>query len=113
MEVRMSGRELSLEGSGSDTDEYSPIEYLADNGDYEPTMVLERKDQDAIETSGLSRALEGLDDRSRRIVTARWLSEDETATLHDLAKEFGISAERVRQIEAAAMKKMRLSLQAA
>lgn len=113
MEVRMSGRELSLYASGSDDDQFSPVDYLSDDGQYDPTEVIARQDRDSLQSDGLASALESLDERSRRIVTARWLGDEGGATLHDLASEFGISAERVRQIEAAALKKMRGVLQAA
>lgn len=112
MEVRMSGRDFSLESPSDEEDRYSPIDYLSDDGAYDPTEVLQRQAQDRLQSDGLSEALEGLDDRSRRIVTARWLAEDGSATLHELAAEFGVSAERIRQIETAALKKMRASLQA-
>lgn len=110
MEVRLSGRELSLQAPTTDTEHISPIDYLSDNGQYDPTQVLDRQDQDTLQTAGLASALEALDERSRRIVTARWLGDDGGATLHELADEFGVSAERIRQIEAAALKKMRLVL---
>lgn len=113
MEVRMSGRELSLQAPSADEDQFSPIDYLSDGGDYEPSQVMARHDRDALQTTGLQAALGQLDERSRRIVTARWLNDDGSATLHDLAAEFGVSAERVRQIEAAALKKMRGVLQPA
>lgn len=111
MEVRMSGREMALEGS-SDDDEFAPIAYLSDDGQQEPSAVLERRAYDALQSQGLAQALESLDERSRRIVQARWLQDEGSATLHELAAEFGISAERVRQIEAAAFKKLRLALTA-
>ena len=110
MEVRLSGRELSLQAPTNETEQISPIDYLSDNGQYDPTQVLDRQDQDTLQTAGLASALEALDERSRRIVTARWLGDDGGATLHELADEFGVSAERIRQIEAAALKKMRLVL---
>lgn len=113
MEVRMTGREMSLQAPAGDDDQFSPIDYLSDNGEYDPTEVLARQDHDQLQTTGLSQALEMLDERARRIVTARWLGEDGGATLHELAEEFGVSAERIRQIEAAALKKMRGTLQAA
>jgi RNA polymerase sigma-32 factor len=72
--------------------------------------VIARQDQATLESEGLAQAMAKLDDRSRRIVQARWLAEDESSTLTDLAQEFGVSAERIRQIEAAALKKMRSSL---
>jgi len=110
MEVRMSGRELSLENQDDDDDSYAPIAYLSDEGRADPTQVLERQAADVMQGSGLTHALDILDARSRRIVEARWLQDDGGATLHDLAAEFGVSAERIRQIEAAAMKKMRSHL---
>jgi RNA polymerase sigma-32 factor len=83
---------------------------LSDEGHDDPTQVLARRDEDLMRGAGLDRALEALDPRSRRIVQARWLQDDSGATLHELAEEFGVSAERIRQIEVAAMKKMRLAL---
>jgi RNA polymerase sigma-32 factor len=110
MEVRMSGRELSLENQDDDDESYAPIAYLSDEGRSDPTQVLERHAADVMQGSGLTQALDILDERSRRIVEARWLQDDGGATLHDLAAEFGVSAERIRQIEVAAMKKMRSHL---
>lgn len=110
MEVRLSGQEMGLEGSPDDDDGYAPISYLSD--DDEPSQVLERRAIDDLHTHGLAEALDCLDERSRRIVEARWLQDEGGATLHELANEFGISAERVRQIEAAAFKKMRTALAA-
>jgi len=111
MEVRMTGRELALELPTGDHDGYSPADYLSDDGAYNPTQVIERQDHETLATEGLGQALSLLDDRSRRIVTARWLGEQGGTTLHELADEFGVSAERIRQIEAAALKKMRTALQ--
>ena len=110
MEVRMSGRELPLEIQDDDDESYAPIAYLSDEGRSDPTQVLERHAADVMQGSGLTQALDILDERSRRIVEARWLQDDGGATLHDLAAEFGVSAERIRQIEVAAMKKMRSHL---
>jgi len=116
METRLAGCDLTLEGrADEDGDPYAPITYLEDPG-AEPTQVLERRGADAMQGEGVSRALACLDQRSRRIVEARWLDENTdgtvgSATLHDLAKEFGISAERIRQIEAKALRKMRDELQ--
>jgi RNA polymerase sigma-32 factor len=110
MEVRMSGREMALDASSDDDDHYAPISYLSDDGHQEPTRVLERRAQDELQGSGLNDALDRLDERSRRIVQARWLQDEGGATLHELAAELGVSAERVRQIEAAAFKKMRTML---
>ncbi|WP_434514936.1 RNA polymerase sigma factor RpoH [Dechloromonas sp. ARDL1] len=107
METRLSGRDLALEGNPDDSEEaFAPIDYLADSR-YEPTRVLENKAQAYQQNEGLHAALEGLDPRSRRIVEARWLNEGEAATLHELAAEFDVSAERIRQIEAKALQKMR------
>lgn len=113
MEVRLSGRDMALESQDDDDEAYAPIAYLSDEGRQEPTRVLERKAMDELQSTGLNDALEALDPRSRHIVRARWLQDDGGATLHELAQEYGISAERVRQIEAAALKKMRGSLQPA
>jgi len=113
MEVRMTGRELSLETPTNEEENYGPADYLSDNGEYDPTQVLARQSQDALQGEGLHTALETLDDRSRRIVTARWLQDDGGTTLHELADEFGVSAERIRQIEVSAFKKMRGALQPA
>jgi len=110
MEVRLSGREMPLENQDDDEDSYAPIAYLSDEGHADPTQVLERRAEDLMRSAGLDRALDGLDPRSRRIVQARWLQDDGGATLHELAAEFGVSAERIRQIEVAAMKKMRTAL---
>jgi len=110
MEVRLSGRELALDAQSDDDEAYAPISYLSDEGRQEPSSVLERRDHDTMQGEGLEQALETLDPRSRRIVQARWLQDEGGATLHDLAGEFGVSAERVRQIEAAAFKKMRAAL---
>lgn len=109
MEVRLSGQEMALDLPQDDTDAYAPIQYLADDGS-EPSQVLERRDHDALQGEGLADAISQLDPRSRRIVEARWLQDEGGATLHELAAEFGVSAERIRQIEAAAFKKMRTLL---
>ncbi|MCE1239963.1 MAG: RNA polymerase sigma factor RpoH [Azonexaceae bacterium] len=107
METRLTGRDLALEGSPDDgEDSFAPIDYLADSR-YEPTRVLENKAKAQLQQEGLHGALEALDPRSRRIVEARWLAEGEAATLHELAAEFDVSAERIRQIEAKALQKMR------
>ena len=108
METRLSGHDIALETGNDDEDAYAPIAYLEDNRS-EPTRVLESRDRDYLQSEGLQTALSGLDERSRRIVEARWLHED-PATLHDLAAEFGVSAERIRQIEAKAMQKMKTHL---
>jgi RNA polymerase sigma-32 factor len=115
METRMAGGDVALEGRIEDgEEEFAPIDYLADS-DSEPTHVLQRRQNDVLQSEGVREALDELDARSRRIIEARWLNEDAdgrvgTATLHDLAQEFGVSAERIRQIEAKALQKMRTSL---
>ncbi len=107
METRMSGRDLALEGNPEDGEEaFAPIDYLADSR-YEPTRVIEGKAIAHLQDQGLATALGSLDPRSRRIVEARWLHDGEAATLHDLADEFGVSAERIRQIETKALQKMK------
>ena len=107
METRMTGQDVALEPASGDDDEVrSPIAYLAAE-DAEPGRILEHEETERLHSEGLRKALAGLDARSRRIVEARWLNEQEPATLHDLAGEFGVSAERVRQIEARALSKMK------
>ncbi len=107
MEMRLSGQELALEpGVDDDEDAYAPIAYLADPQD-EPSRLAETRQSERLRAEGLSTALASLDPRSRRIIEARWLREDDPATLHDLAAEFNVSAERIRQIESKAMQRMR------
>ncbi|WP_374586080.1 RNA polymerase sigma factor RpoH [Pseudoduganella sp.] len=114
METRLSGRDIALEAPSDDEDDkFSPIAYLSSDN-MEPTKVLEAEQVVRLQSEGLESALSKLDARSRRIVEARWLANDDGsgATLHALAEEFGVSAERIRQIEAAALKKMKASLAA-
>ncbi len=108
MEARLSGHEISLEANiDDDTDEhYSPIAYLQDEK-LEPLEAIQAKQAEVSETTGLSLALQSLDDRSRRVVESRWLQDEGGKTLHELADEFGVSAERIRQIEQKAMQKMK------
>lgn len=108
METRLSGQDIGLEplSAADDEDNFSPIAYLS-NPDYEPARAVELKQNEQLRSEGLSQALDSLDPRSRRIIEARWLREKDTATLQELATEFGVSAERIRQIEARAMQKMR------
>ena len=108
MESRLSGHDIALEGGNDEEDAFAPIAYLQDKRS-EPLHVLEKRATDHLQSHGLQMALGTLDERSRRIVEARWLA-DEPATLHELAAEFGVSAERIRQIESKAMQKMRGSL---
>ena len=110
MEQRMTGKDVALLADNSDDDDnFAPIDWLADH-DNEPTRQIERKAHYALQTEGLQNALAKLDDRSRRIVETRWLQDDGGMTLHELAAEYGVSAERIRQIEAKAMQKLRTFL---
>jgi len=115
MEMRLSGGDVLLDPSPSDDGEqaYGPIAYLTD-GSHEPTAMIESHQRDVLASDGIAAALEGLDDRSRRIVEERWLKVNDNGsggmTLHELAAVYGVSAERIRQIEVAAMKKMRKTL---
>ncbi|OGS99529.1 MAG: RNA polymerase factor sigma-32 [Gallionellales bacterium RBG_16_56_9] len=114
METRLSGRDIALEAPADDEDEkFAPIGYLSSER-HEPTSLLEAQQYDRLQSEGLEDALGKLDARSRRIVEARWLANDDGsgATLHELAGEFGVSAERIRQIEAVALKKMKGTLTA-
>jgi RNA polymerase sigma-32 factor len=107
METRLGGQDVALEPLGADDDEaYAPIAYLRAE-DAEPARVLEEEETAQLRTAGLAQALQSLDPRSRRIIEARWLAEKDQATLHDLAAELGVSAERVRQIEVKALAKMK------
>ena len=115
METRLSGGDVALEPQSSDDGEesFAPIAYLADESQ-EPTRVLEARGRDWLAGDGIAHALDALDARSRRIVEERWLKVNDDSsggmTLHELAAEYGVSAERIRQIEVAAMKKMRKAL---
>jgi len=112
METRLAGQELAFEGERDDEDSFAPAQYIADEA-AEPYRVLEAEESERVKSAGLEKALATLDPRSRRIVEARWLREKDAATLHDLAAEFDVSAERIRQIEAKALDKMRQALPAA
>ena len=114
MEMRLSGGDVAMEPLTDDGEEsYAPIAYLADDAS-EPTQVLEAQRRDWLASDGITFALDSLDPRSRRVVEERWLkvNDDSTGgmTLHELAAEYSVSAERIRQIEVAAMKKMRKAL---
>jgi RNA polymerase sigma-32 factor len=107
METRMSGHDVSIDPMVDDGEEgYSPLAYLA-SPDENPAQLLEREQTEQLRHTGLVAALENLDERSRHIIKARWLTEGEASTLHELAAEYGVSAERIRQIEARALQKMR------
>ena len=112
METRMTGRDIALESSSDDDDDkFSPIAYLSSENT-EPSKVLAARQVDRLQSEGLKAALDSLDPRSRRIVESRWLANDDGsgATLHELAAEYGVSAERIRQIEVVALKKMKGAL---
>ncbi len=115
METRLSGGDVLLDPSPSDDGEeaFGPITYLADTL-HEPTAMIESRQRDVLASDGIAVALEALDERSRRIVQERWLKVNDDSsggmTLHELASEYGVSAERIRQIEVAAMKKMKKTL---
>jgi len=109
METRLAGQEVAFEADSED-DVYAPVHWLAD-GDAEPSGVLEAAEGERMRAEGLSKALAALDARSRRIVEARWLRDKDGATLHELASEFKVSAERIRQIEVKALEKMRKLMQ--
>jgi RNA polymerase sigma-32 factor len=115
METRMSGGDVLLDPSPSDDgeDAFGPIAYLTDTS-HEPIAMIEAHQRDVLASEGIATALESLDARSRRIVEERWLkvNDDNSGgmTLHELAAEYGVSAERIRQIEVAAMKKMKTAL---
>ena len=116
METRLSGGDVLLDPTPADTESdhaFGPITYLSDDR-HEPTAMLESAQRDVLATEGIATALKGLDERSRRIVTERWLNVNDDGsggmTLHELAAEYGVSAERIRQIEVAAMKKMKAAL---
>jgi RNA polymerase sigma-32 factor len=109
METRLAGQEVALEPAGDEDDMYAPIAYLADRSP-EPPEILEAKQDEILKARGLETALASLDARSRRIIEARWLREKDSATLHELADEFRVSAERIRQIEEKALAKMKGAL---
>ena len=117
METRLAGGDVALEPQGDEGEEsYAPIAWLADESS-EPTRAIEARHRDWLAGDGIAQALQVLDDRSRRIVEERWLKVNDDSsggmTLHELAAEYGVSAERIRQIEVAAMKKMRKALEGA
>ena len=112
MEMRLSGRDVAMDAqSDDDDDKFAPIAYLKTETE-EPTQVIEAQQYDRLQSEGLESALSKLDTRSRHIIEARWLKNDDGsgATLHELAQEYGVSAERIRQIETAALKKMKGTL---
>jgi RNA polymerase sigma-32 factor len=115
METRMAGGDVLLDPNPSDDGEnaFGPIAYLTDTR-HEPTEMIEAHQRDVLASEGIATALQALDERSRHIVEERWLKVNDDSsggmTLHDLAAVYGVSAERIRQIEVAAMKKMKKTL---
>ncbi|MEO1766981.1 RNA polymerase sigma factor RpoH [Thiobacter aerophilum] len=110
METRLDGGDVALEPVGDDEEQgFAPIAYLTD-AEAEPARQLEYKEGELLREQGLTQALASLDERSRRIIETRWLREDDTLTLHELAAEYGVSAERIRQIEAKALQKMKAAI---
>jgi RNA polymerase sigma-32 factor len=113
METRLTGRDIALDPQPDEEgDAITPVAYLTDT-ENEPVHLLMRAETESNQADGLKRALAALDDRSRRIIEARWLVEKEPATLQKLAAEYGVSAERIRQIEGKALKSMRAQMGAA
>jgi RNA polymerase sigma-32 factor len=115
MEMRLSGGDVLLDPTPNDDGEeaFGPISYLSDTH-HEPTNMIEAHQRDILASDGITAALNSLDERSRKIVEERWLKVNDDSsggmTLHDLAAVYGVSAERIRQIEVAAMKKMKKTL---
>lgn len=114
MEARMSGHDASFDPYTNDSDDedrnFAPAAYLQDNS-ADPTSQIEESDWEAHNHARLREAMAGLDDRSRDILAQRWLAEDK-ATLHELADQYGVSAERIRQIENNAIKKLKVAMAA-
>ncbi len=107
METRLSGQDVALEPQpGEEGEIVTPIAYLTD-AEAEPAQILERAEFSRNRSDGLRLALSRLDGRSREVIEARWLREDDKATLQELADQYGVSAERIRQIESKALKTMR------
>ena len=109
MNMRLSGRDIPMDGTPDDreSEATSPVAYLAADDNIDPAHVIEAQETGRLQSEGLKRALTKLDERSRDIITRRWLAEDREETLQVLANEYGVSAERIRQIEVNAMKRMR------
>ncbi len=110
METRLSGQDIALDPQpGEEGEVLTPIGYLTDT-EAEPAQILERAQTSRNRSDGLRHALARLDPRSREVIEARWLREDDKATLQDLADQYGVSAERIRQIETKALKVMRVQM---
>jgi RNA polymerase sigma-32 factor len=112
METRLGGRDVAFEADDNEEEAYAPVHYLAADPESEPSRILEAREDEKLGAEGLHGALAVLDPRSRRIVEARWLKDKDAATLHDLAAEFKVSAERIRQLETKAFEKMKKVMRA-
>ena len=110
METRLSGREVAFEADDADEEAYAPVHYLAADPAAEPLQQIEAREEERAAGEGLRAALDALDERSRSIIEARWLNEKDPATLQELAARFNVSAERIRQLEAKALQKMRQAM---
>ena len=111
MEGRLAAADIAFDAGTDDDDDaaqFAPVHYLEDRR-YDPARELEDSDWEASSQERLEQALESLDGRSRQIVQSRWLNEDK-ATLHELAARYGVSAERIRQLEQGALGKLRASM---
>ena len=108
MEYRLSGKEIKIDYSDDESEEnfYRPISFLQDKS-LEQSDQIEKDETKNNNTKSLNNALEKLDERSREIIQARWLNDNKSETLHDLAKKYKVSAERIRQIEQNALKKIK------
>ena len=113
MESRLSNYDMAFDASSDDDDDalVAPSTYLA-SPTHDPAQLLESDDWQAQRTQALSESMKTLDERSRDILMSRWMSEENKATLHELAAKYGVSAERIRQLEKNAMKKIRSTLEA-
>lgn len=111
MEYRFNGNEISIDYSSDESEEevFKPIAFLKDEAP-EPSAQMELDQSEVNKLSSLNKALLSLDDRSRMILEERWLKDNNASTLHDLAHKLGVSAERIRQIEQAAMKKIKTAM---
>ena len=109
MESRLSGRDIGFDAPSDEDDDHappSPGAYLKTQEE-DPSQVYERADSEGNELELLREGMAGLDKRSRDIIARRWLDDENKVTLQELADEYGVSAERIRQIEANALKKMK------
>jgi RNA polymerase sigma-32 factor len=113
MESRLSGHDMAFDApaDADDDEKPAPVAYLVDHT-ADPYQALESESQEESELGSLQKGLAKLDARSRDIITRRWLKDGDKATLQELADEYGVSAERIRQVEVNAMKKMRAAFEA-